>query len=103
MPFSEENWNDMRRFDYSPEIFLAYNKSYYYRENRDNVQKYCPEGSSPRRWPQASYETKYNVKQLQACYDLVPWASKYLPNATKENWYNDDLICTLPVWWDIAD
>lgn len=103
MPFAGENWNDMRRFDYNPEIFMAYNKSYYYVNNRDNVQKYCPEGSSPRRWPQASYETKYNVKQLQVCYDLVPWASKYLPNATKDNWYNDELICTLPVWWDVAD
>lgn len=103
MAFSEENWNDMRRFDYDKNIFMNWDKPLWYKNNTGDLQKYCPEGSAPRRWPQASYETKYNVRQLQECFKLVPWAKDYLQGAEQSNWYNNDRICTVPVWWDRAE
>ncbi len=94
MPFSNENWNDMRRYDYDTDVFLNWDKPYYYR-NTPELYTYCPEGEYPRRWKQASYELNYNSKNLQAIGAQVPGAE-----ALGANWYNSDQICTLPVWWD---
>lgn len=94
MPFSNENWNDMRRFDYDTSVFMNWDKPYYYKNNPGSFT-YCPEGSYPRRWKQASYELTYNTKNLKAIGAKVPGAE-----ALGENWYNNELICTLPVWWD---
>lgn len=94
MPFSNENWNDMRRHDYDTNVFLNWDKSYYYK-NTPAGFTYCPEGKSPRRWKQASYETTYNAKNLEAIGAQVPGAEAF-----GSNWYNHNEICTLPVWWD---
>lgn len=94
MPYSNENWNDMRRHDYNTDVFMAWDKPYYYRTTPAGFT-YCPEGEYPRRWKQASYEITYNTSNLQAIGDEVPGAAALNPN-----WYNNNLICTLPVWWD---
>ena len=94
MPYSNENWNDMRRCDYDTNIFMNWDKSYYYR-NTPAGFTYCPEDKSPRRWKQASYELTYNTTNLAAIGSQVPGAAEL-----GEGWYNNNLICTLPVWWD---
>ena len=94
MPFSNENWNDMRRYDYDTEIFMNWDIPYYYR-NTPTCYTYCPEGEYPRRWKQASYELNYNTSNLEAIGDQVPGAEEF-----GEGWYNHNEICTLPVWWD---
>ena len=94
MPFSNENWNDMRRFDYDTDVFMAWDKPHYYK-NTASLHTYCPEGKYPRRWKQASYELDYNTTNLKAIGAEVPGAEAF-----GENWYNHNEICTLPVWWD---
>lgn len=94
MPFSNENWNDMRRHDYNTEVFLNWDKPYYYKVT-PKLLDYCPEGKSPRRWQQASYELSYNTTNLKAIGAEVPGAEAF-----GEFWYNHKEICTLPVWWD---
>ena len=94
MPYSNENWNDMRRCDYDTNIFMNWDKSYYYRNTLAGFT-YCPEDKSPRRWKQASYELTYNTTNLAAIGAQVPGAAEL-----GEGWYNNNLICTLPVWWD---
>ena len=94
MPYSNENWNDMRRCDYDTNVFMNWDKSYYYR-NTPAGFTYCPEDKYPRRWKQASYELTYNTTNLAAIGAQVPGAAEL-----GEGWYNSNLICTLPVWWD---
>lgn len=95
--FTTEMWNDMRRLDYNPEYFLGWNKPFEY-ENNSSFWKYCPKGSFPRRWNQASYETDYNNVNLDEIGASVPGASALATETTK--WYQSDLLKTLPVWWD---
>ncbi len=73
---------------------MNWDKSYYYR-NTPAGFTYCPEDKSPRRWKQASYELTYNTTNLAAIGSQVPGAAEL-----GEGWYNNNLICTLPVWWD---
>ena len=94
MPFSNENWNDMRRHDYNKEVFMNWDIPHFYK-NDASVKTYCPEGKTPRRWKQASYELNYNTKNLQAIGAEVPGSEAF-----GEFWYNHNEICTLPVWWD---
>ena len=94
LQFTNENWNDMRRHDYSKEVFLNWDKSHYYK-NTPSLYTYCPEGEAPRRWKQASYELNYNTKNLKEIGAEVPGSEKF-----GEEWYNHQQICTLPVWWD---
>lgn len=94
MPFSNENWNDMRRYDYDKNIFMNWDKSYYYR-NTPQGFTYCPQDKAPRRWKQASYELSYNTRNLSAIGAEVEGAAEL-----GAEWYNNNLICTLPVWWD---
>lgn len=94
MPFSNENWNDMRRYDYDTDVFMNWDKSYYYR-NTPAGFTYCPEGEYPRRWKQASFELTYNTKNLSAIGAEVPGAAEL-----GDGWYNSNVICTLQVWWD---
>ena len=99
MPFTGENWNDMRRFDYDPQIFLNWNiaKDYY---DHPTYWDYCPQGKQPRRWAQASYELTYNTANLQAIGAQVPGANELNDATTGLGWYGSKLICTLPIWWD---
>jgi hypothetical protein len=103
MMWSSEQWNDMRRFDYDPQIFMNYGKPMWY-TTHGTALKYCPEGAAPRRLPQASYEVDYNTGNLEAIGAQVPGALE-LPvivseDGTRGKWYNSDQIRTLPVWWD---
>ena len=95
---SIESWNDLRRYDYDPALFQGFAKPYVYL-NTPASQDYLPLDKLPRRWPQASYETKYNSAQLLAIGERVPGA-KNLPG---EVWYSSKQISTLPVWWDTAE
>ncbi len=94
MPFSHENWNDMRRHDYNPEVFMNWNIPYFYTVT-SKLHTYLPVGKYPRRWKQASYELSYNTTNLKAIGAEVPGAEAF-----GEFWYNHNEICTLPVWWD---
>ena len=96
--FTTEMWNDMRRFDYDPNIFMRWHKPYMY-ENTASYWTYCPQGKYPRRWNQASYEKDYNAANLEAIGAQVPGALD-LPVGSNGLWYLSDQICTLPVWWD---
>lgn len=99
MLWSGEQWNDMRRFDYDPAIFMNYGKPMYY-NNTGTAKTYCPEGKSPRRLPQTSIEMSTNSVNLLAIGAEVPGALD-LPAGKKDGaWYNSDQIRTLPVWWD---
>lgn len=97
--WSAEAWNDMRRHDYDPSIFMNYNKPYWYQAT-GSAKTYCPEGRSPRRLPQASYETSYNVANLEASKQYVRGGVDHLNIKEGGAWYNADDVRTLPVWWD---
>ena len=96
--FTNEMWNDMRRMDYDPNIYLGWNKPYMY-QNTASYWTYCPQDKYPRRWNQASYETDYNAANLAEIGDRVPGASE-LPIPKDGYWYQSLQIRTLPVWWD---
>ena len=93
-----EQWNDMRRMDYDPTLYMGWNKPFMY-QNTASYWTYCPQGKYPRRWNQASYEKDYNAANLEAIADLIPGA-RDLPVGANGKWYLSDQICTLPVWWD---
>ena len=103
MMWSSEQWNDMRRFDYDPQIFMNYGKPMWY-STHGTALTYCPEGSAPRRLPQASYELNYNSANLEAIGEQIPGALQLTVSESKDGtrgkWYNSDQIRTLPVWWD---
>lgn len=101
MLWSTENWNDMRRHDYDPSVFLGWGKPMWY-ETHGDAKTYCPEGSSPRRLPYPSIEIQYNSTNLDAIKSEVPNVDK-LNVAEGTAWYNADAIRTLPVWWDVAE
>lgn len=93
-----ESWNDMRRYDYNPAVFMHFAKPDYYL-NTAGLQDYLPLDKLPRRWNQASYETQYNTANLAAIGEKVPGASE-LPG---DVWYSSKQVYTLPVWWDTKD
>lgn len=94
--FSMEIWNDMRRYDFNPELFLGWNIPARYGVDA-TAQKGIPQGKQFRRWQQCSHELNYNTANLQAIGVTVPGAdtSIALWNAAEDVW-------TLPVWWDSA-
>lgn len=101
MPYSNENWNDLRRHDFDKNIFMAYDKPYTFTAGIGDVHTYCPADKCPRRWKQASYELNYNVSNLRAIGAKVPGA--YELSGGADGWYNSNEICTLPIFWDRAD
>lgn len=100
MLWSTEIWNDMRRFDYDPTVFLGWGKPMYY-QNTGSAKTYCPEGSSPRRLHFPAIEAQTNVANLEAIAAEVPEAAAM--QADGKAWYNSDIIRTIPVWWDRAE
>ena len=97
-----ESWNDMRRYDYNPEVFMGFAVPYNYL-NTAAWQDYLPMGKQPRRWPQASYERDYNSANLTAIGEKVPGASSLPLTKEGDAWYSSKQISTLPVWWDYAN
>lgn len=94
LQFSVEIWNDMRRYDFDPEIFFGWGIPA--RHAIDARAQACiPNGQLFRRWRQCSHERNYNSENLQAIGKEVPGANMSLPlwNAAEDVW-------TIPVWWD---
>lgn len=94
MQFSLQVWNDMRRYDYNPQIFQNWHIPYMYTVSAAS-QKAIPLGKDWRRWRQCSHELNYNSVNLAAIGSEVPGA-----NTSLENWNNADDVWTIPVWWD---
>lgn len=92
--FSVEIWNDMRRYDFDPELFLGWDIPARYAVDA-TAQKNIPEGKQFRRWQQCSHELNYNSANLQAIGETVPGADMSLTL-----WNQADDVWTLPVWWD---
>lgn len=95
MMYTQENWNDMRRYDYRTDIFLAWDKPYEYTVSAKTA---IPEGQYPRRWRVSSHEYKYNKDNLNAACptDLC----KLVGASTGKNWWNAPAMWVIPVWWD---
>lgn len=86
MSFMQQNWNDMRRLDYSNEAYPGWAIPYEYFQT-STAQTKIPIGKQFRRMQQPALEKTYNSDNLAASH----------PNAM-----NDD-IWSFPVWWDIAE
>ena len=95
MLFSVEIFNDMRRYDYSEEIFLNWHIPAEYYVNTE-AQKAIPLGKHFRRWRQSSHETNYNKDNLQLIGSQVPGAN--MKDGTF--WNLDDAVWSVNVWWD---
>ena len=92
--FSVEIWNDMRRYDFDPEIFLGWGVPAYHKISADGLKR-IPEGKYYRRWMQCFHEFNYNTKNLQAIGAQVPGA-----NMASTMWNTEDDAFTINVWWD---
>ena len=97
--YSLEIWNDMRRYDYNPQIFFNW--------VRPARQQYIaaamnaiPADKQMRRWRQCSHETRYNAKQLQAIGAKVPGARISDADGNEVIWNTQLDVWTIPVWWD---
>lgn len=97
--FSVEIWNDMRRYDYNPEIFLGFGEPAYRTVNAASL-KAVPLGKQPRRWTQCSHEQNYNVENLKAIGAKVPGADM---SDDKKCWNAYDDVYTIKVWWDSTE
>lgn len=94
MMFSVEQYNDMRRYDWSSDVFMNWEIPAEYAINT-TAQKYIPLGKHLRRWRQCSHEYQYNADKLQAIGSQVPGA-----NMEAGNWNMADDAWTINVWWD---
>lgn len=94
--FSVEIWNDMRRYDFDPNLFLNWGIPAYYAVNA-NALKGIPLGKQFRRWQQCSHELNYNAKNLQAIGSEVPGANM---SDDIKGWNGAEDVWTIPVWWD---
>ncbi|MCH5216491.1 MAG: SusD/RagB family nutrient-binding outer membrane lipoprotein [Muribaculaceae bacterium] len=95
--FSLEKWNDMRRHDYNPEVFLNWNIPAEYYINAD-AQLNIPMGKYPRRAQVSSHEYNYNTAQLNAIGAKVPGAT--MTEGSYDGWWDALDMWTIPVWWD---
>ncbi|MDR2273615.1 MAG: SusD/RagB family nutrient-binding outer membrane lipoprotein [Sphingobacterium sp.] len=86
LSFTQQNWNDMRRYDFSSSVYPGWAVPYEYTVTAAAQQK-IPQGKQFRRVRQVSHEINYNADNLKASH----------PNAL-----NDD-IWSFPVWWDIKE
>ncbi|MFA6951289.1 MAG: SusD/RagB family nutrient-binding outer membrane lipoprotein [Lentimicrobiaceae bacterium] len=96
LQFSVEIWNDMRRYDYDPTLFLGWGIPAYHAMSAPALLA-IPAGSTFRRWRQCSHELNYNTANLTAIGNEVPGANM---SDAKKCWNNYDDVWTIPVWWD---
>ena len=97
--FSYEIWNDMRRYDFDPNIFFGWSiPAYHYKVAAAMLA--IPEGKQYRRWRQCSHEYNYNSKNLQAIGSQVPGARMTDGEGKEVMWNRQDDAWTIPVWWD---
>ena len=92
--FSVEIWNDMRRYDFNPELFFGWGIPALHDVNASAL-KGIPAGKGFRRWRQCSHEFNYNAANLQEIGHQVPGANMSLPQ-----WNQADDAWTINVWWD---
>ncbi|NDW12509.1 SusD/RagB family nutrient-binding outer membrane lipoprotein [Bacteroides sp. 214] len=92
--FSVEIWNDMRRYDFNPELFLGWGIPAYHAVN-EGAQQGIPNGKYYRRWQQCSHEYNYNAANLRAIGAEVPGA-----DTTSKMWNTEKDVWTINVWWD---
>ncbi|MCR5003542.1 MAG: SusD/RagB family nutrient-binding outer membrane lipoprotein [Bacteroidales bacterium] len=97
MHFSVENWNDMRRYDYNPDVFLGFAEPAYHAVNATALLT-IPAGTQPRRWRQCSHEFNYNSENLKAIGAKVPGA-----DTSADNWNTEDDAWSIKVWWDSTE
>ncbi|MDR3350340.1 MAG: SusD/RagB family nutrient-binding outer membrane lipoprotein [Prevotellaceae bacterium] len=83
LSFSNQNWNDMRRMDYSPNVYRGWAEPYE-RTSGSNDKKWIPAGKQYRRLGYVSHEFNYNNANLAASH----------PHALLDD------IRSFPVWWD---
>jgi hypothetical protein len=83
LSFSNQNWNDMRRMDYSPSIYRGWAEPYE-RTSNNNDKRWIPAGKQYRRLGYVSHEFNYNNDNLAASH----------PHALLDD------IRSFPVWWD---
>lgn len=86
LSFSQQNWNDMRRMDYSEDIYKGWGVPFEYYQTAQ-AQTKIPLGKDFRRIMQVSHEMNYNAENFRNSH----------PNAASDD------IWSFPVWWDIAD
>ena len=92
--FSVEIWNDMRRYDFDPELFFGWGIPVLH-DVTAAALKGIPAGKHFRRWRQCSHEFNYNSDNLQAIGNEVPGADMSL-----SQWNQADDAWTINVWWD---
>lgn len=86
MSFSQQNWNDIRRHDYSNSSYLGWSVPHEYTVTAA-AQVKIPLGKYFRRVMQVSHEINYNSENVKNSH----------PNAMSDD------IWSYPVWWDIAE
>ncbi|MBR6283740.1 MAG: SusD/RagB family nutrient-binding outer membrane lipoprotein [Muribaculaceae bacterium] len=99
MHHSLENWNDMRRYDYNPNIFFNWKRPARQQYVASAMQA-IPADKQFRRWQQCSHELNYNAKQLQAIGTQVPGAVMQDSQGKETAWNKALDVWTIPVWWD---
>lgn len=92
--FSVEIWNDMRRYDFNPELFFGWGIPALHDVNASAL-KGIPAGKYFRRWRQCSHEFNYNAANLREIGYQVPGANMEL-----DQWNQADDAWTINVWWD---
>ena len=92
--FSVEIWNDMRRYDFDPELFFGWGIPALHDVNAAAL-KGIPAGKGFRRWRQCSHEFNYNAANLREIGYQVPGA-----DMTLDQWNQADDAWTINVWWD---
>ena len=92
--FSVEIWNDMRRYDFDPELFFGWGIPALHDVNASAL-KGIPAGKGFRRWRQCSHEFNYNAANLREIGYQVPGA-----DMTLDQWNQADDAWTINVWWD---
>ncbi len=97
--FSYEVWNDMRRYDFDPNIFFGWSIPAYHFKVAAAMEA-IPQGQYYRRWVQCSHEYNYNSKNLMAIGDQVPGAKTTGADGNPTNWNRQKDAWTIPVWWD---
>ena len=97
--FSYEIWNDMRRYDFDPNIFFGWSIPAYHNKVVE-ATKAIPDGKQYRRWRQCSHEYNYNSQNLQAIGAQVPGARMADSEGNAVLWNRQDDAWTIPVWWD---
>ena len=97
--FSYEIWNDMRRYDFDPNIFFGWSIPAYHYQVAAAMQA-IPEGKQYRRWRQCFHEYTYNSENLQAIGTQVPGARMTDSEGNVVMWNLQEDAWTIPVWWD---